>query len=307
MRFAIALAVLVLLALGGEGHAQSAKAAAEAFEKGRTLMAAKKYEEACAAFELSLRLDPQYGTQFNLAGCYDALNKLATAWKLYRELARGDTNLQRRARSAELAQKLAKRVPQLRIRVDQQFEGLKVIVGGTDVTALLGADIPFDPGHYVVEATLPNYRPFREEIDVEAGSRAREIEVVLEPLQRSLPRPRLEERPPSRRAGYGKLAVAGGGALVAFGLVAGWRALASRDASRELCNATACPDRPGAVALTDRARLWGNLSTVSVILGAVGVGGGLYLWSTSRPRSGSVQAGAAVAPGSASLVVSGAF
>ena len=42
----------------------------------------------------------------------------------------------------------------------------------------------------VVEATLPNYRPFREEIDVEAGSRAREVEVVLEPLQRALPRPR---------------------------------------------------------------------------------------------------------------------
>jgi len=304
MRFAIALAVL--LALGGEGHAQSPKAAEAAFEKGRALMSAKKFAEACAAFELSQHLDPQYGTQFNLAGCYDALNKLATAWKLYRELARSDANLQRRARAGELATRLAKRVPKLRIRVDQQFEGLKVIVGGTDITSLIGADIPFDPGHYIVEATLPGYRPFREEIDVEAGSRARELEIVLEREQYALPRARREEpRPPSRRAGYGKIAVAGGGGLVAFGLIAGWRALANRDASRELCNAAACPDRPGAVALTDRARLWGNVSTVSVILGVVVGGGGLYLWGTARSRS--VQAGAAGAPGSALLVVVGAF
>src|SRR6185436_20903323 len=101
------IAIAILLALGGEGRAQSAKAAEEAFEKGRKLMAARSYADACAAFELSQRLDPQYGTQFNLAGCYAELGKIATAWKLYSELAGSDKNATRRARAGELAAQLA--------------------------------------------------------------------------------------------------------------------------------------------------------------------------------------------------------
>src|SRR5688572_25234726 len=273
MRFVVAVAMW--LALGGESRAQSAKAAEEAFEKGRELMASKSYAEACAAFELSQRLDPQYGTQFNLAGCYAALDKIATAWKLYRELARGDTNAQRRARSGALAKQLAKRVPKLRIRVDQPYERLKVAVGETDVTALIGAEIPFDLGRYVIEARLPRYRPFRRELDLDTPGKVHELEIVLEPEARSAPKPAgggEGERPGGSGGGppgagsrgrYGLIAMGSGGAVVGFGLFAGWRALVNRDASRELCNATSCPDRPGSETKADRARLWGTLSTVT--------------------------------------------
>jgi tetratricopeptide (TPR) repeat protein len=312
MRLVIAAAILLMA--GGESRAQPGKTAEEAFEKGRKLMASKSYAEACAAFELSQRLDPQYGTQYNLAGCYAAQGKIATAWKLYRELSRGDTNAQRRARSGALAKQLAKRVPKLRIRVAQQeVDGLKVVVGATDVTALVGAEIPFDLGHHVIEAQLTGYRTFREEIDLDAPGQLREVEIAFEREPPPAPPP-----PPERPAGpeprgsrglYGKITIAGGGAVLGFGLFAGWRALVNRDASRELCNAGACPDRPGSEAKVERARLWGNLSTAAVIAGAVAIAGGVYLWR-SAPRSStraSKRLAPEVGPATASLVLSGVF
>jgi hypothetical protein len=314
------LAVAMWLALGGEGHAQpakateAAKAAEAAFEKGRKLMASKSHAEACAAFELSQRLDPQYGTQFNLAGCYTALDKIATAWKLYRELSRSDNNAPRRARSGALAKQLAKRVPKLRIRVEPQPEGLKVLVGTIDVTALLGVELPFDLGPYAIEARAPDHLPFREEIELDAPGKVREIEIVLEPEPPpgTKPAPGGEGEGPappgpgvagsSPRGRYGVIAMAGGGGVLGFGLFAGWRALVNRNVSRDLCSAGSCPDRPGSEARADRARLWGNLSTVTVIVGAVAVAGGVYLW-----RSGRVRAVPAAAPDAVSLVLSGVF
>ena len=309
----VVIATAIVLGLGGAARAQSVKAAEEAFEKGRELMEAKSYADACAAFELSQRLDPQYGTQYNLAGCYAAQDKIATAWKLYRELARSDSNAQRRARSGALAAQLAVRVPKLRIRVEPAgLPGLKVVVGATDVTALIGAELPFDRGRYVVDAQLPGHRPFRAEIDVDAPGRVRELAIAFE----RAPAPAGPARPDgpgagapadggtARRGDYGKLAIAGGGVLLGFGLVAGWRALENRDESRELCSTDACPDRAGSVAAVDRARLWGNLSTATVLVGAIGVAGGVYLW---RTRGRGVQLAPAAGPAAASLAVRGAF
>lgn len=290
--------IAVGLVIGGESLAQSTKAADQAFEKGRTLMAKKSYAEACAAFELSQRLDPQYGTQFNLAGCYVALDKLATAWKLYHELAGSDRNAARRLRASELASELAPRVPKLRVHIDPRFSGARVLVGETDMTALADSEIPLDGGHYVLAASLPGFLPFRREIDIESGSDVRQVEIVLtpEPVLPQVPAP---------RAQYGKVSVVGGGALVGFGGFAAWRLVVNRDESRDLCNLRDCPDRPGSQASIDRARLWGDISTIAIVVGAVGIAGGIYLWRTSHPQT--VHVGAAVEPASASLVLSGAF
>jgi hypothetical protein len=312
----VVIATAIVLGLGGAARAQSVKAAEEAFETGRKLMEAKSYADACAAFELSQRLDPQYGTQYNLAGCYAAQDKIATAWNLYRELARGDTNAQRRARSGALAAQLAARVPKLRIRVEPAgVPGLKVVAGATDVTSLIGAELPFDRGRYVVDAQLPGHRPFRAEIDVDASGRVRELAIAFErePALAGPVRPdgsgagahpSAADAGAARRGDYGKLAIAGGGVLLGFGLFAGWRAIANRDESRDLCSTDACPDRPGSVAAVDRARLWGNLSTATVITGAIGIAGGVYLW---RTRGRGVQLAPAAGPAAASLILRGAF
>ncbi|HEY1549617.1 MAG TPA: tetratricopeptide repeat protein, partial [Kofleriaceae bacterium] len=102
----VARALLVVIGLARVAFADPGHVADETFERGRALMAKKQYAEACAAFEQSQRLDPQFGTLFNLADCEVQLGKLATAWGRYRELERTDSNQERRALSAQLATQL---------------------------------------------------------------------------------------------------------------------------------------------------------------------------------------------------------
>ena len=61
-------------------------AAEAAFLRGKELMKEGYLAEACDAFARSQRLDPQLGTQYNLALCYEQLGRTASAWALYREL-----------------------------------------------------------------------------------------------------------------------------------------------------------------------------------------------------------------------------
>jgi Flp pilus assembly protein TadD len=76
-------------------------------------MKEKNYPEACAAFERSQKLDPQWGTLYNLATCYAQSDRLASAWVAYRELAQRDTNPARRKDAAQKAKDLEKRLPRL--------------------------------------------------------------------------------------------------------------------------------------------------------------------------------------------------
>jgi hypothetical protein len=83
------LGVVVVLALCGQAAAQSAGAQAEVlFRQGRDLMAANKFDDACAAFAESQRLDPAITTLLNLAGCREKAGQYATAWGLFLEAER---------------------------------------------------------------------------------------------------------------------------------------------------------------------------------------------------------------------------
>jgi Tfp pilus assembly protein PilF len=57
------------------------------FTEARDLMKDEKYAEACNKFRESQRLDPQIGTQLNLALCYEKLGKWASAWVNYVDAA----------------------------------------------------------------------------------------------------------------------------------------------------------------------------------------------------------------------------
>ncbi|HWO24548.1 MAG TPA: hypothetical protein VNO30_37655 [Kofleriaceae bacterium] len=271
-------------------RAESTSPAEAAFEQGRLLAEANLHDRACAAFELSQRLDPQFGTLFNLAGCYVSTGKLATAQRLYRELSRSDSNAQRRAKAAELATELEARVPSVRVgvRVDQQSPELRVFVGDTEVTSLLEVDIPFDPGHYVISATRPGYLPFRRTIHVHPKEVA---SVVVELEQESAPHSTSVERPEEpRRVLAGKITLAVSTGLVAFGAVATWRWYVNSSASGD----------------PDRATLWRRLSGTALVSGVTGAMTGGILLLSSR-GSGPLQVMPAVGAGSASVFVNGAF
>jgi tetratricopeptide (TPR) repeat protein len=295
-----------VLALAGVAAADPSSVADQQFARGRVLMKEKKYAEACAAFEQSQRLDPQLGTLFNLADCEVEIGKLASAWKIYRELAKNDPNADRRTISADLAKRLEKRLPKLLVSVPARPPGLTVAIDGVDSTALVGVETPVDAGEHAIVASAPGFRDRNETINAQAGKVAR-LQIALEPKDaeapppppKSAPTPVVEPevtatiRPPDKRALYGKVAIVGGGTLVVAGLIAGAVAIKNyHDA--ESC--TGCDK----LAESHHAVILGDISTVVVGVGLAAAGAGVYLWRTSSstavvaPRAGTDQVGVSV-------------
>src|ERR1700681_1794781 len=77
----------VCLSYSNVGRAQDSAAAAESlFNDAREAMAKKNFNQACAKFQESNRLDPAVGTLFNLANCEEQRGRLATAWTLFQQV-----------------------------------------------------------------------------------------------------------------------------------------------------------------------------------------------------------------------------
>jgi hypothetical protein len=326
--------LLVLVAIGAVAHAQpspasqASTAAGALFDKGRQYLAAGKYAEACAAFDHSQRLDPQLGTLFNLATCNARLGKLATAWGEFRDIAQRDPNKTRRATAAREADRLAPRLPRLVIRLEPPVADATVTSNGVDVGALLGVESPVDLGDYTIVARAPGY--------AEAQSHARIADegktvVVTIALARPVieapapaPAPPVVERPAApapiapapaepvaaRRPVLGIAVLAGGGALIAGGLVVGKLASDRWNAARAICGSNldcATPDELSrAQAYTDQARLRGNASTGLILAGAAVAATGVYLWLRApSPAAGSARLVPYAAPTGAGIALEG--
>jgi hypothetical protein len=293
--------VALLLALVAPAAADPATADA-AFQRGRELMKAHRYAEACEAFETSQGLDPQLGTQFNLANCEVEIGKLASAWKIYRKLADSDPNPDRKALSKQLAAGMAPRLPKLVVVVPAMPPQLAVAVDGTDATGWVGVATPVDVGRHAIVVTAPGFAPRSDTVAVKEGELAR-LSVTLTPLgapadAAATATPQAGESPPaaSSRTLHGKIAVAGGGALVAAGLVVGAVAVSDwHDAQK----ATVDQD-----AKSHHAVVLGDVSTVLVVAGLIPAAIGVYLWQT--PRSTAMVAPAA-GPDRASVSIAGTF
>lgn len=167
--------------------------AVASFERGRALMKASKYAEACDAFAHSQQLDPGWGTLYNLARCRELEGKLATALAIFRELERPDTypalpgevapdrDRARRKDAGARASALEKRVPRLRLTSSEAVAGLVVTLDGADVTGLVGTDHPVDLGVHQVHATAPAHRPFDATAEIRVEARTTTVVVELAP------------------------------------------------------------------------------------------------------------------------------
>lgn len=323
--YRIGLAVGLVLWAGagraqGQGTEQAVAGATAQFDLGRALMKEKNYPEACAAFERSQKLDPQWGTLYNLATCYAQSERLASAWAAYRELAQRDTNPARRKDSAQKAKDLEKRLPRLLITAPVA-PGLVVTLDGADVTALVGTENPVDLGRHVIHAAAPGYADFdRARTIVDEG---KQVRVVVElrvaqrgqasPIREAAPPAATEAKPATGDAGdaapsapsatspgapspgapgaqrrlYGALAAAGGGALILTGLVFGQLASSKWSDARAACGGDETCDTPGQLAmgnqLASEARSRANAATALVIVGLAAAGAGAALFFTA-PR-----------------------
>ena len=146
---AIAWSLAALLSLSAiAAHAQPAQdqaAAAEAlFREGRDLIAKGKYDEACPKFAASQRLDPGYGTLWNLADCLSRSGRTASAWAAFREAAdtaRKAGQADREAKATRRAADIEPKLERMTISVKEQVPGMVIKRGDVFIYFISGAKV----------------------------------------------------------------------------------------------------------------------------------------------------------------------
>src|SRR4051794_36085324 len=84
----LAAALSACLAAASPARAQTATGAAAAlFQEGRDLMDHNDPGQACPKFEASQRIEAKAGTLLNLAVCYQATGRVASAWVRFQSVA----------------------------------------------------------------------------------------------------------------------------------------------------------------------------------------------------------------------------
>jgi hypothetical protein len=286
----------VCLSHSSVGRAQDSAAAAESlFNDAREAMAKKNFNQACAKFQESNRLDPAVGTLFNLANCEEQRGRLATAWTLFQQvigkLAPGDPRL---PIATDRSGALDARVPRLTIRARHEMPaGTVVNVAGLSLgAAALGSPLALNPGVYRI-SVFPPGKPVQLFSVTLAEGDAAEISVPAD-LSGGLPALANSSAGPgpardSRTTGEDArdnakmLAYVSGGvgaAALAVGIISGLIGL-----HKESIGDANCSDKTRTCSQTgyDANQSAGSLATVSTIgfaAGIVGIGLGSYFWLT---------------------------
>lgn len=190
LAIAVALALAPRVAWADVPTEQQA-VAATLFDQGRSLMDAERYEEACARFDESQRLDPSGGTLMNLAHCREREGRTRTAYLLYTEalsMARRD----RRDDRVEICQKtldeLRARWATIKLVVPEGRPiGLVVKLNGALMTELVwGSELPLDAGEVVIEAAAKGHVSFLSRTRVKDGDH---VVVAIPALREESPDP----------------------------------------------------------------------------------------------------------------------
>jgi hypothetical protein len=303
MRAAI-LATLVVVspamahADGGENKA----AAAAAFDAGKKAMADGQTAEACQQFQKSQDLDPQYGTEYNLAICDEALGKLASAYGLYDELSGKDANAKRKADSKDRAKKLKPRLTQLTLVVHDPSPQLTVKRDDQDVTLMVGVTTPVDPGKYTFTASAPGRKTWSAPVDLSAEGATITVDIpaleaddnVVTELPKDLhhdERPAIEHhatKTSHTRKWVGIGAAATGVVATAVGVVFGLQARSSTDDAKKACGGALDPctgDVQAAQGHIDDARKKANLADIFCGAGLAVAAAGVIVWLTAPSGS----------------------
>lgn len=172
------------------GAAVAAKADAF-FVQGKHLMADGKYAEACTAFEQSYALDPKLSTRVNLADCRERNRQLATAWRMFSDVAgqlaraKGASASALRTVAQQRAKELAPRLSSLKFRIAPgQPQGFELRVNGTLASpADWERPITVDGGWWSLTAQAPGHSPWSVSFSLREEGDAKEVRVpALEPF-----------------------------------------------------------------------------------------------------------------------------
>ena len=218
------------------------------FQDGRDLVDRGDWDAGCTKFEASMLLYPAASTLLNIARCHEHRKKLASAWSTYkraRVLNRETVGEERKRAIDELIDAqiaaLSPRLPKLRLQMKRPVLGVTLRKDGEVLpAAVIGTEVPVDPGEHEIVVEAPGHLPFRARVDISEGT-SRDVAIDL-----------VSEAEAASRDTAGGVPtwawVAGGASLLLFGVSAGFRVDQAYIEGRQsaLCNGapeTGCPPR----------------------------------------------------------------
>ena len=291
-----AAASIAIAAPARAGNEAGQGTAAESlYAEGLRLFDAHDYAHACPKFQASLDLDvDNLSTRGQLAFCYAQAGKLASAWKLFRDVhARAQLANQPRVADVSQAQidALAPRLAKVTFQI-AATPGLIVKQGGVTVPKdAFGVGLATDAGRLQVTAEAPGYARWTREVTVVDGT-ATTIDI---PALVALPPEPAGDAPATTdprsttiiaHAGFSTsrwVAVGLAGAAVISAGIGTWSGLAARS-TRDDARALGCSrdlsscSTDAALATANSAVSHGNLSTGFLIASGALLGGAAAVW-----------------------------
>jgi hypothetical protein len=280
------------------------RAAAQAlFDEAKSLMAERRFDEACPKLAASQALDPAVGTRLNLADCLEKLGHTASAWAEFRAAmtaarAKGQTE------RANIARKRSAALERVLVRLSVvppagSNDAIEIRKNGTILErGSWGVPLPVDPGRHIVEASISGNHVFRTEVNV-PNKPGTVVTTVIPPLD--------DSAYTKRRVQHGFTLALGAVSLVSLvaGGVLGAQAIARNSETTAHCNRRNFCDETG-VALRRDATAFGNASTAAFILGAT-TGAGAIVLHLATPKTTHTNIGFGAVQSGVGLIVGGAF
>lgn len=154
------------------------------FQRGKALMDAGKYADACPVLESAQRLVLGIGVTLYLADCYEHTDRLVPAWEQF-EKARllAESNHDARVRVArDRAERLWPNIPKIVVVVPPSADvaGLTVADDGAAVDhAVFNQERPALPGTHRIRAEAPGRQPWETTVAVAAPAATVRVDVPL--------------------------------------------------------------------------------------------------------------------------------
>ena len=319
-----ALIVVALLAT-----AARADNADQLFQKGKKLLAEKRYKDACATFEKVDRIEPAIGAKLNVAKCYEEWGKLGQAYRWYSDAERmaNDTKDRRAPKIKELMIALDPDVPKLTLHVTpaeaDRAAGAIALDGARVPDAQLEVAFRIDPGPHEITYTNPAGKRITKTIPVGRGDQS-ELTLELPKQGSNIKPPPVEQQPtttvadtptptstspdPGRNRRLIGLSLGGAGVLgVGIASILTLSARSSyKDALASHCmgQTDLCDDE--GLDTTRAARTRANVATAITVVSVAAIAGGAFLYFTAPKRLRTEHA-LYVAPHARGVVVGGRF
>lgn len=284
--FGVPLVVAAVLSVEGVARAERDPARADAlYREAVELFKASNVKGACAKLDQSFELDPKTPTLFSLAKCRQREGRVATAWKQFNELVKRGEREGDAAKLGEYKAKVAeldRLVPRATLRLEGRPEVTEVRLDGRPLPrSEWSAPVPLDPGEHVFHFAGTG------KVETEKRVTVRESETItveIEPLRDANATiaepagapPRADAALSTKGGSSPTLAYILGGvgiAAIGVGTVTGIVAINHKSTADDRF------DRrdPSFKDSDDAASSMALVSTISFVVGVLGVGAGTYL------------------------------